>query len=610
MPSIETRFLEYQIGVAGDFTGATTVPCTNDQANDPDFLTSTFPMGQSVAAGDFRIRQKAHDGHPASEWAYNTTAFDLPPDNYENGFETDVLGELPEDWINISPADFIVTNNSPVVGTKSLGESTSSDGHICLYAGKDIEDQRVTMKTKFNNGAPGAMPLLRDDGTGQNHYLLLANGTYLSIYKRESGNYAAINEAPHDLSDLVGKVVCFKMEAVGNTIKVKFWKDEDTEPTDYMVLATDASFSSGVQGMRLSNQTGSPVQMNGDEFKVENLSVAGIPELLVNDSKLYTSPANWRFSGTDYIEANSGAYVKCKFTGTSITVNLDPSQYASAASNQTPILLFIIDGVRTSITLANNQTTATVSGLSNTVHNVKIILNALYVFGDSWNANAIRITKITANVGASFQAPTVFAKKAIVDGDSISLAQQALSPGGTATATGSTIDSYAMVLADEIEAEIGIIAYGGLGWESTSAGGVPRFDQSWDKYKNGVSRLVSSKFSPIPDVVFCNHGTNGAVAAITVQNWLAAVRGTLNTTTQINIVLPFYANRTNVNANITQGVNDYITASGDSHVFIYDLGTTGENIVINNSFDAVHPKVAGHLQLGQLLATQYLANNP
>lgn len=190
---------------------------------------------------------------------------------YSNNFEAETVGALPANWINTASAAWTISSTTPLKGTKSLAFSTSADGQVAIYNGQStLTNQDVTYVTRNVNSTDCTGPIVRDDGTGNNHYLTLINASALVIYKRTAGAYAQIATANHGLT-ISNATVRVRFQATGTTLQSRLWIDGQAEPVTWMVVTTDTAYTVGSQGIRSENGSTSLTQAIVDEFAVDNM---------------------------------------------------------------------------------------------------------------------------------------------------------------------------------------------------------------------------------------------------------------------------------------------------------------------------------------------------
>lgn len=309
------------------------------------------------------------------------------------------------------------------------------------------------------------------------------------------------------------------------------------------------------------------------------------------------SPFNWEASGSSYIRAaNSGAYFKVKFTGTTVGLAVDVAALSGAgiASKQYPRFKYRIDGGSfTTRQLLSSDTTITLgTGLTDDTHSLEVYLLATDAYVARWTAvSSLKITGIVVGTGKTLEgSPKRTNRTALWFGDSITEgAWSLLAPtdlSDYADATDGTV-SYAKVVSDWLGVEYGMCAFGGQSWDSTFNSDVPALPSTYNLIKSGVSRTFGT-----PAYVFINMGTNGGVASSsTVSTFLGNLRSACGAATRIYVIIPF--NQTGV-TNITSGVTTYQAANPSDLCYLIDLGSTGSSIATSNSTDGSHLNPTGH----------------
>jgi Carbohydrate esterase 2 N-terminal len=339
-------------------------------------------------------------------------------------------------------------------------------------------------------------------------------------------------------------------------------------------------------------------------------------------ANVFYSPYNWYESASGSVQStNPGAYFKMGFTGTSITVNLDvsPETGASIPADQYPIVRCSVDG-KAPVTAKLTATTTSLpcaTGLSNGNHTLQFQWVAGYVYLDFWTpVNVVRVTGFTLDDGASPVLPAgaaaIRAKTALFYGDSITNGESAMAnftDGIThATETQDATVSYVQPVAAALDAEYGIVAYGGVSWEGTAADGqTPGLMTSWRSYDASHFRLDAGRLSPVPDDIFINLGENSGPRPGNVGDLLTSLRAASSVETNIWVIIPFSGR---ARKDLTDGVATYKNAQpNDKRVFVLD---TGNNPYLTGngptafSVDGTHPLAALHSTLGDQLVQQIL----
>lgn len=256
----------------------------------------------------------------------------------------------------------------------------------------------------------------------------------------------------------------------------------------------------------------------------------------ITDAGFAFSPCNWFKSGSSYALSNTaGAYFYFQFTGTDAILNLDTS-----ALGANPLIVSVqVDNlpfVDTNIQALSNLTLLA-NGL-NTLHTIMVYYKGRTTSVNAWTgpASAVKLTGIAINVGATTSAPRVRPKKMIVYGDSRVEGYGNIGALGTAAGQDAKATS-AFIIAEGLNAELGLIAFAGQDFTIVGLSGVPGLYNpasptvaTWDKYYLATSRLSGGLYIEQPDYIFClDMGSNGgalppSTQQAAVQAWLPLVR--------------------------------------------------------------------------------------
>jgi lysophospholipase L1-like esterase len=234
-------------------------------------------------------------------------------------------------------------------------------------------------------------------------------------------------------------------------------------------------------------------------------------------------------------------------------------------------------------------------------------------------SEALRITGLTLDVGGATVAPTLFPKRILFYGDSITEGVHTESASGNAIKDDDATHAFPYTCAAALGAEFGVVGIARQGWTIPGEGGsnVPIFVEAWPYYFAGKPRA----FTPAPDYVVVVHGTNDALAPAvpshvqsTVQSWIGAARAAMPSS-RICVVVPFGGFE---RAPLTQAVQAYKAANpADSNVFLIDLGVGVQSGLTNpsgqssaHSHDGIHPDAVTSEALGTQLAAAIQAAAP
>lgn len=300
--------------------------------------------------------------------------------------------------------------------------------------------------------------------------------------------------------------------------------------------------------------------------------------IAVDNSNLVWSPYNWDLLqvGDFGITTKSrqsccaGAYLKLKFSGaTSLSLSIDAAGLLPVSAQ----LRVVVNGTAESYinVTSSTATLAIASGLSTgTTYDVLIQIHATSetASGGRWGTagvsptNVVRINQILLSSGSILLTSPASGGYDLYYGDSITEAALAT---GTFSYPGDRGRMYGQYLGIGLNAEYGVVGYGGSGWAAAGNGSVPNFPSHWNFHSTGRPRDFAT--NP-PTRVTVMHGTNGSTDSATVQAWLGSARTAFGSATWIFIVVPpgAYAK-----AALTAAVSAYLTASGDTKCALIDF---------------------------------------
>lgn len=344
--------------------------------------------------------------------------------------------------------------------------------------------------------------------------------------------------------------------------------------------------------------------------------------IAVSDSNRHFAPAAFYFDAGTAATSVFG-YEKTAVTGTAtIALAVDTSAQAAASLPATsyPVIAWSISGGavqtqqlspgQTSVTLATRLTTSVTYG-------VEWWVQSLTSFADTYTFFAVKVGDLILNSGGATVAPALRPKVLISIGDSISIGQAAIAAVSTAANEHQGENSracYVAAVAQGLAAEFGQLGWSGNGFETNLATNAwPPIPTAFGLHNAGKSRLVSGKFSPLPDYVLSEAGHNGNTTAADVSAYLAALRAASATSTLIVQVLPFSrANAAAITAGfaayngtvntVPDGASAVSVGTTDPRTVLVDLGPLPALGDVGHasaqSFDGTHPDGATSLALG------------
>ena len=87
-----------------------------------------------------------------------------------------------------------------------------------------------------------------------NWYKAYINGASLVVQKRVNGAYTFLGSVPFTATP--GTSYTLRFRVVGTTLYARVWRAGTTEPTNWMIMVSDTTFSSGFCGLRILAQNG------------------------------------------------------------------------------------------------------------------------------------------------------------------------------------------------------------------------------------------------------------------------------------------------------------------------------------------------------------------
>jgi hypothetical protein len=258
--------------------------------------------------------------------------------------------------------------------------------------------------------------------------------------------------------------------------------------------------------------------------------------IAITSTDLVWSPFNWYSDGGGAMQAsnikasstyaqsnNVGAYLK--FAASSIdtgSVNLlvDTSMLSSITSGDRPMIGWTVDGgaIQTAqlTTVAALHSVALGTNLGSGTHQFVVYVYSINFGnpGDRWTGPAltVRITGIALPAGGASVAVTAAPRRMLVYGDSIAEGAE-INGVGTGIANGGGNLVWGNILRPLVNAEIGVVAYSGQAYSGVAAS----FDNVWDLYHTGASRLTTGAYTTTPDAILINHGKNGTPSTASIE---------------------------------------------------------------------------------------------
>ena len=311
------------------------------------------------------------------------------------------------------------------------------------------------------------------------------------------------------------------------------------------------------------------------------------------------SPLNWVHNSAYICSPVGGASLKTSFKGTSqVILNVDTKNIKTTVASRYPIISWTVNGgAPQSHQLAQNESTVLLAANA-TDPIIDLYCKGFSPFENRWTGdipeNSVKITGFSVDSGGTTAAVALPSKVWMNIGNSIESGDAAVyatgqgrPPDNLWAASNDARKSYGYLLASHYGYREVRLAYGGWNW----GGGIsiPGLSPVIDNITSTISRLTSSHFSPIPDIVLINLGENGAPASGDVTASLTKLRSRVNAATKIIVMIPVSGSARSV---LTAAFNTYKNAANDLNAYLVDLGS-----ISFATADGQHPTAAGHVSI-------------
>ncbi len=245
-------------------------------------------------------------------------------------------------------------------------------------------------------------------------------------------------------------------------------------------------------------------------------AAAGVT-VAANNAAWVDSPYNWLVSAGGAKTICAGAYRRILFTGATCQVNL-------TIGSGTPYsqLWARIDGgswqqYTPSASGAQSWTLTLPTPNTATTRLLEILVKSTTEGQDRWTAQttAVTITGLTLSAGGTVSAPARRKYTIFIPGDSITegVRTQGLTGIALDTDRNDALNTYSYRIGELLNAEVGVVGYGGTGFQKSGSGNVPALATSYNLLWAGQAR----SFAIVPDLVIYNLGANENGSAILSQ---------------------------------------------------------------------------------------------
>jgi hypothetical protein len=507
-------------------------------------------------------------------------------------------GDLGATWNKhpLSDMDFVFTNSGRVRGSLASGRACYLIQDAPLNAEYDVEADMTVLSVLSGNYCG---VLARFDASVLTGYKIIyvpQAGTWL-LYKMTNGSEESL--ASGNFLIPTGETRTIRFEVRNATKKLFIGATEILSSNDNSIITGRIGLYGGMVAGANSDSAG--VQFDrfaGVNFGEPPPTKVSVP---VNSAQIYWSK-NWLVTASLAKTNNTGAYMKTKFTGTSVSVVFDVSSFVSNSvpSYQYPEVKWSVDN-EVWQTLAITSTTAEVSlasSLLNGEHVIEFYVKGFYLDLDRWNTpiNCVTISDIKIDQGSSLVSPTIRPKTALFLGDSIIESVNSVPGSGYSAAASDGTISIASLVSVGLNWEYAQRGFGSQSWFQNGTGNVPKPQLSYNLLWLGQSFNLSV-FDYI--ISFYGTGVEQLVDPNDVKLWIEGVRSVAANAT-IFIILP---TTTGNHSAIQTGYNNYVSLyPNDNKVEL--LGplpnVEGMTTITQTSrfyTDTIHPNREGHARI-------------
>jgi Concanavalin A-like lectin/glucanases superfamily len=381
-----------------------------------------------------------------------------------------------------------------------------------------------------------------------------------------AGNSFSVSFSEPSLSDMfIGRYETSGFAWSGAIDEVAIWTIQKYSGSYTVPTAPYAGTESGLQALYHLQSDGTDSTSGGGGGTTIDPSNSGI---------LY-SPFNWNVVTGQASTINSGAYFRTIFSGTSAAIAFDTSPNASPYPE---VWARVDNQAWTLLTLtAGSPTLPVATGLDNSKHHMlEVVIKATSEFLTRWSSSqtVVQVTGIVLDPSATVTTPTRRTKNVLIFGDSITEGYHVYGSGDVTTSDALGCYSYALTTA--LDAEVGVVGFGGQGVTVGGQGGVPDFPSAYNLLYDGVSRSFNS---PAPDLVIYNQGTNDTSSITSGLTTVISAILTAAPSSKHLILVPF---------NGTHASEIAAVVSGLALAALTSVSTTGW-FNTADSVDGVHP---------------------
>jgi streptogramin lyase len=242
------------------FTGATAVAfngttATSYTVNSDTKITATVPTGASTGA----ITVTAPGGTATSTTSFTvttTTGTTLGTDTFQRANQA-LWGTASDGqtW----GGDANTKSPFSISGDAGVVSNTSGNSYSAVL-GPTATDAQVYATGSMSSYASSNFGSVLRWTDGNNWYKAYIDGQHLVLQKKVAGT--ATNLATVPFAAAAGTSYTIHFRAVGSTLTANVWASSGTEPSGWMITATDSSLTSGYCGLRILVNSGAATFTN------------------------------------------------------------------------------------------------------------------------------------------------------------------------------------------------------------------------------------------------------------------------------------------------------------------------------------------------------------
>ncbi len=140
-------------------------------------------------------------------------------------------------------SDFAISSGMGQIHRTASGKSLYTA--VLGTAHADSEVKAIASVDQFNPSHIGVILRYTDDN---NYYKVFFDGSNLNMIRRLGGNNTTLQSIPFPAQ--ANTPYTTRFQVIGTTLRARVWQTSQTEPTNWLLTATDNTFQSGLGGFR------------------------------------------------------------------------------------------------------------------------------------------------------------------------------------------------------------------------------------------------------------------------------------------------------------------------------------------------------------------------